>query len=413
MPSSIPDKSQPIWRSVAWAVAVYVATLLIIAMRISGITDNDGIKRDALENVGKNAKTGWVYSLAHADGEHFVSIARGGYSYDPKSRSEVAFFPVFPFTGRAIAAVTCLTIQNGLLLAAHAYLLGAFVLLALYARQRCGDPSTDAAGYALLAFGLFPPTFFFRMLYSESSFLFLAILAMLAMQRRWPMAVTAMIVGLATATRPVGVALVPVFCMNLWQQSASWRGLAFRSVLLVPVAMCGLIAYMLYQYAAFGEPLAFAKTQEHWTVRKPVPLEEKALAILSHEPIWSVYVPSSEACWQRTQPEPRAWDNLALANPIYFLLAVGLVILGAWKRWLDANETVLAAILILIPYLTRSFEMGTLSQGRFVAAAFPIYLVLGRLLGRIPAPCAALLACLSALLMATYAADFVAGYFLI
>ncbi len=162
MPSSIPDKSQPIWRSVAWAVAVYVATLLIIAMRISGITDNDGIKRDALENVGKNAKTGWVYSLAHADGEHFVSIARGGYSYDPKSRSEVAFFPVFPFTGRAIAAVTCLTIQNGLLLAAHAYLLGAFVLLALYARQRCGDPSTDAAGYALLAFGLFPPTFFFR-----------------------------------------------------------------------------------------------------------------------------------------------------------------------------------------------------------------------------------------------------------
>ena len=29
-----------------------------------------------------------------------------------------------------------------------------------------------AAGYTALAFGLFPPTFFFRMGYSESSFLF-------------------------------------------------------------------------------------------------------------------------------------------------------------------------------------------------------------------------------------------------
>ena len=250
-------------------------------------------------------------------------------------------------------------------------------------------------------------------MYSESSFLFLAILAMLAIERRWPMLVTAMIVGLATVTRPVGVALVPVFCMNLWRQSASRRVFAFRSVLLVPVAMSGLIAYMLYQYAEFGQPLAFAKTQEHWTIRKTASFEEKALAILSHEPLWSVYDPSSEAYWLRNQPEPCAWDNLALANPPYFLFAVALVILGAWKRWLNANEAVLAALLILIPYLTRSFEMGMLSQGRFVAAAFPIYLVLGRLLGRIPGPYAALLLCISALVMATYAAEFAAGYFLI
>jgi len=147
--------------------------------------------------------------------------------------------------------------------------------------------------------------------------------------------------------------------------------------------------------------------------RQPAPLSEKLIAILSHEPIWSVYDPSSEAYWRRIQPEPRAWSNLALANPIYFLLGVGLVILGRWKRWLNGKETVLAALLILIPYLTRGYEMCMLSQGRFVAAAFPIYLVMGQLLAKIPTPCAALLLCFSAVVMAIYAAQFAAGYMLI
>ena len=51
---------------------------------------------------------------------------------------------------------------------------------------------------------------------------------------------------------------------------------------------------MGYQYAAFGDPLAFAKTQEHWSTRGVVSASDKALALLSYEPIWSVYQSSSE-----------------------------------------------------------------------------------------------------------------------
>ena len=168
-------------------------------------------------------------------------------------------------------------------------------MLAIHARQRYGDAATNVTKHALLAFGLFPTTFFFRVNYSESSFLFFAILAMFAMERRWPLVTTALIVGIATATRPVGVALVPVFCMNLWQRSLGWREFVFRSVLLLPVALCGLIAYMLYQYVAFDQPFAFATTQQHWSFRTPASFVEKVLAILSHEPIWSVYDPTSDA----------------------------------------------------------------------------------------------------------------------
>jgi hypothetical protein len=398
------------WRLVGFAAGAYFATSFIILISASGVDFRRTGRIASGAYDSESFRQPWSFG---GDGYHFVAIARDGYSYDAKSRSQVAFFPVFPLTGRAIAEVTCLTIEKGLVLAAHGYLLGAFVLLGLYAFQRYGEATTNIATYALLAFGLFPPTFFFRMNYSEPSFLFFGILAMLAMEQQWSPVATAFVVGLATATRPVGVALVPVFCMYLWQRSVGWREFAFRSVLLLPLSLWGLIGYMCYQYAAFGQPLAFALTQEHWGFRQPVSFDEKVLAILSHEPIWSVYDPSSEAYWQRTQPEPHGWSNLALANPIYSLLAVGLVVLGAWKRWLNKNEMVLAALLILIPYLTRGFEMCMLSQGRFIAVVFPIYLVMGHLLSRCSAPCAALLLCFSAVVMAIYAAQFAAGYMLI
>jgi hypothetical protein len=54
-----------------------------------------------------------------------------------------------------------------------------------------------------------------------------------------------------------------------------------------------------------------------------------------------------------------------------------------------------------------------LSQGRFMAAVFPIYLVAGQVLGKCRAPWAALLLCFCAIVMAVYAAEFAAGYILI
>ena len=89
------------------------------------------------------------------------------------------------------------------------------------------------------------------------------------------------------------------------------------------------------------------------------------------------------------------------------------MIAGKWKGWLNSKETFLAALLILIPYLTRGFEMCMLSQGRFTAAIFPIYIVAGQILAKCRAPWAALLLCFSAVVMAVYAADFAAGYMLI
>jgi hypothetical protein len=377
-------------------------------------------------------------SVFRWDAVHYDRIARTGYAYDETARSIVAFFPFYPLSARFVAWATGIDLQSAMLWAANAFLLGAFVLWSAYVRRRCGCagatpgaclPATvgqrsnlppercstfpTIMGYSLLAFGLFPTSFFFRMPYSESCFLFFAILAMLGMECRWPLLPVAVIVGLATATRPVAVALLAVFCLHVWRGSVNWRAASLKLVLFAPLAAWGLVAFMGYQYAAFGHPLAFAKTQEHWTARGDVSTSDKALALLSYEPIWSVYDVESLAYWRRLDPQSPGVVNLPFANPIYFLLAIVLVVVGRWKGWLNGGETFLGALLIFIPYVTRSYEMCMQSQGRFMAAVFPIYLVLGHILSRIPGPFAAMILCFLALLLAAYSAHFAAGYPLI
>ena len=81
--------------------------------------------------------------------------------------------------------------------------------------------------FVLLALGLFPPTLFMRMAYSESLFLFLTVLAMYGMERNWRLWGIAAVVGLATATRFTGVALLLPLAMHVWPGSAQ-RGTRWR-----------------------------------------------------------------------------------------------------------------------------------------------------------------------------------------
>ncbi len=369
----------------------------------------------------------FLVATTHWDGQHYLDIVREGYSYDPQRRSNVAFFPLYPILVAAVFHATGMPLEWAGLAVAHVLLVAVFVLLAAYVAERYGRASPQLAAYAVLAFGLFPTTFFMRMTYSESTFLVLALLAMLGMERGWRPIVVAVIVGLTTATRPVGVALVPVFWLYVWRRaetsphppplSRKWergvlRRLA-RVACLTPVATWGLLAYMAFQYAEFGEPLAFAKTQSHWRARGDLAWGDKALALAAWEPVWSAYMPSSPGYAGRRARAVPAWFSLPLANPVFFVAAAALVGLGAAKRWLSGGEVLLSAGLLLIPYVTRGFDMCMASQGRFAAVVFPMYLVLGRLLHGAPLVASVGVFALSAVYLAIYAALFAAGHVMI
>jgi hypothetical protein len=353
---------------------------------------------------------GFLTSVTNWDGRHYVDIMLHGYSFDPQTPSNVAFFPGYPLLGRLVMQITGLQPELTLFIISHVALLAAFISLAAYVSHRQGPQPLHLSAWVLLSLGLFPTSFFFRMAYSESLFLFASILALYAMERRWPISAIACIVGFAGITRPVGLALLAPLALHLWQRWP-WLSQFLPRMLLYGALSCwGLLAYMGYQYAAFDEPCAFAQTQGHWRVRPPASLADKLLSLATFEPIWSVVDPASPCCWERYEPRMSPLFALSLANPIFFLIGWVLIVVGQGKQWISGYEFSFSIFVLLIPYLTRSYENCMLSMGRFTAVAFPIYLVLGHLLCRLPPGMAAALLVISGALLAIYAALFASGY---
>src|SRR5262249_57236814 len=137
---------------------------------------------------------------------------------------------------------------------------------------------------------------------------------------------------------------------------------------------------------------------------------EKAGALLTAEPLWSVYQPNSPTYWDTGEVGHNPLISLQFANPLFFLGTVALIGVGVWQRWLTSSEVALAVPLLLIPYLSRSYEMGMHGMGRFAAVVLPAYLVLGKCLCRLPKPLAAAVLALCGFLLGTYSALFAAGY---
>jgi hypothetical protein len=261
-----------------------------------------------------------------------------------------------------------------------------------------------------VALAAFPTTFFFGMAYAESLFLFLALLVLYGIHRNWPLAALAFVAGLCTASRPVGVAVVVPLAWHAWQTSpTAARAAAGRLAWVVPLSLWGILAYMLFLHVEFGDALAFVHTQEHWRRLPAVGLFDKIGLLASAEPVWSHYIPSAPAYWGKFDDLP-AWQSIEFANPILFVGAAGLIALGAAKRWLNVYEILFGAIVLFIPYVTRSYEMAMAGHGRFAAAAFPIYLVLGQILARMHWSVAVLIVAAFAFFRVMYTALFAAGY---
>jgi hypothetical protein len=360
---------------------------------------------------GPAQKGSLVSAFARHDGVWYKKIVSDGYFYDPDKRSSVAFFPLYPLLATALIRVTGLAPETALLIVAHACLAITFVLTTVYVHGKTAIPPS-LGNYVLLSLGLMPATLFFRMAYSESLFILVSVLALWAMTRRWPLLVVALIVGLATAARPVGVGLLAPFLLYCWHRLATYREFALKTAFLLPIACWGLAAYALYQGICFGEPLAFVKTQSHWG-RSPDDWSDKLFALLSYEPIWQIYDPGSPSYWGTGEPYPRnplfCWRAV---NPPYLIFTVIIIALGVVKRWLSSYETSLAVALLLIPYCTRAYEMFMASQARFAAAVFPVYLVLGHILVRLPGSVAGALLGVSAFLLGAFSALFAAGYWI-
>ena len=353
-------------------------------------------------------------ALCRYDGNWYLTIVTGGYSFDPDASSNVAFFPAYPLTARAVMRGVGCRPEVASLLVAHVFLAATFVLLHAYLRVRAGNGrATPPADLVLLAFALFPTTFFFRLGYTESMFAFWCVLILFGVERGWHPLVLALIAGAATATRAPGAALGFVVLAVLWQRSPTWGRFVRDSLIYGPVCGWGLFAYVAYQGQAFGEPLAFAKAQVYWNGHPNQTAAEAVVSVPTLEPVWNTYNPSSPRWWAKDDQFNHTPFSLQLANPVYFLLSCAAVAWGGWRRRLTAAELALAVGLLLIPYLTRAYPNSMSSFGRFVAVVIPMYIVFGDWLRRLSAGWVGLVAAVAAVWLIGYSALFGAAWWLV
>ena len=325
-----------------------------------------------------------IHDVLHRwDSEHYLRIATEGYSYDDATKSQnVAFFPLYPVLISAVSAVSNLSRPWSALLIAHAATIATFAIFGWYLQKRFADAHVKK--WSLMLMALMPAGFFWRFAYSEATFLLLTVLAMYWMHEKRSLILIAFTIGLATATRPVGVALMLPFVIHLGRRYPNLGDFHIVFWKFVPLSCWGLLAYMAYQQLEFGDALAFVKTQQHWRLRPEVDASQKLASFAALEPIWAAYRADSLWYWHRLEPHSIPPLSLAFWNPIFFVGAGGLTYFGYQRRWLTIEETSLAAACIAIPFFVKGFDFCMLSQARFAAVAFPIYITAGHLTRNIP-----------------------------
>lgn len=293
------------------------------------------------------------------DAGWYGAIATDGYWYTPGQQSPVAFFPLYPLAIRAVAFIGV----NKWLAASLISLLCALAGITLFARwARQVSPTNAVAAVALLT--LYPfAEYLYGVVYSDAMFLLFAVGAFMSLEKGKPW-LAAILGAFATGCRPVAPAIV----LGLLARSIELRrksGLPIRFVDLLPaLSGVGMAAYMAYLQFKFGDALAFAHVQ--------------AAPGWDQPPGWETWL---KLPWFRTM-FPRVAPLVAIRLGGHALVTM-LALIGAgltFKR-LGWGYGVYCALVVGIPAVSSKDFQGL---GRYVIAAFPLFLTLAFLLAEKP-----------------------------
>jgi hypothetical protein len=382
-------------------VFIYYVTMSIV---LSGVAF--GVTLLPRQSHPKQLGTGFVAALCNWDGVWYSEIANDGYRYSPDEHSRVAFFPAFPLLARGVSRLTGVSIQASLLLVSQVSLLLGMLVFGKYLEAR----PDSSPFHSLFVCALWPAGLFLRVAYAESLFLMITALVLYGIQCRWNWVLLALLVSAGTATRTVGVALLLPVIWDFWCQKRNLSQFVFRAFIGLPLCLLGLLAYVGYQYHAFGAPLAFVQTQTHWSIRPDLSGWDKVLSVILLEAIWSVYLPSSAAYWARPDYKVLPWFNFQFWNPVYFVAIASTLIYGVRTKLLTTHEWILGAGLLAIPFVFQGYRMAMYGHGRFTCVVLPAFIVIGQILQRQSQPVQCSAYCLMAVQLFYWSALFAAWY---
>lgn len=301
----------------------------------------------------------FIEALVRWDAGWYGEIAQNGYHYKPGEQSAVAFFPLYPLLIRALMFLGINRWVAGITVSMVCAMAGLY-LFSRWAKQLA--PQVWQSAFWLLA--LYPfAEYLYGVVYSDALFLLCAVSAFLALEKNRPI-LSAIFGALACACRPVAPAVV----LGLLVRSLELRrrkGERLRLIDFVPaLAGLGLLAFMTYLQFSFDDGLAFVHVQGAPGWAQP--------------PGWHSWL---KIDWFKTMfPQVDLLIGIRLGgHALMTVLALGLVV-PTFKR-LGWGYGVFTLIVVGIPAVSSKDFQGL---GRYVIAAFPLFVTVALLLAERP-----------------------------
>lgn len=324
----------------------------------------------------------YIFGWANFDGEHFLSISQTGYK-----SLEQAFFPLYPTVISLLSNIFGKTILNlvmvGLIVSNISFLIS---LVLLYKLIRL-EYTDQIARWTLLSLALFPTSFYFGAMYSESLFLVLSLASFyFARRNKW---VWASLFGvLASTTRVFGVLLLPALVIEAWQGKRSIRDVFW--LVFIPL---GLLGYMFLQWVTVGDPLAF------YNLQKIIGEQHQSGLVILPQVFFRYFKMITTF-----STENPAFQTVVLELLVGFVFFI-LPILGYFKK-VRYSYLFYAMVGFLLPTIQGSFS----SSPRYVLILFPSFLVLAIILSSLEGWQKALYVAFSTVWLGCEAALFLGGY---
>ncbi len=343
-------------RIFVWRLALLAMTL--VAITLIPFKPSFPYAEQLLEPTGHPA----FWSLANFDGVHYIGIATKGYF----AQFTQAFFPLYPLVMHFLNFITNSSILSGYIIS-HTSLI--IFLYFLYKLIRL-DHSHPIAIQTIWFYLLFPVSFFFAAVYTESFFMMLVIGAFWgARQKKWWL--VGILGALASATRLIGILLIPALLVELWLQKKPKSVIKFiktsrQELLAILLVSGGLLLYMRYLATHFSDALYFLHAQPVFGAQR------------SSEKLILLY----QVFWRYTKMmftvKPLSLLYYTVSQELILSIVFLILSIIALKK-IRLSYAVFGALAYILPTLT-----GTLSSmPRYVLAAFPTFIILGHIKSKI------------------------------
>lgn len=181
---------------------------------------------------------------AHFDGAHYLKLAKVGYV----DTGTQAFFPVYPLLIRTLHLSGLSYFSSARLISFVSLVLSLVCLHYLFGKR---------ARELSLILLLFPTSFYLAGVYTESLFLLLTLLFFLLLKRR-AFFLSALVAGLASGTRLVGVFLALSLLIEIIKNKN--KSIPYTLGLVV-ISLSGFLGYLYFLNHQFGDPLMFVHVQ--------------------------------------------------------------------------------------------------------------------------------------------------------